>query len=138
PERGCRSSMQISANTTAMPAGLCVTADRDARDHCVVVVKGTFRAEPGGAMRLAEQQCPLVYADEYYGAPEASCVRYETDFALVKPMTDVIVVGRAVAPTGTPVSTLRVRLEVGERVKEAVVFGERRWTRTPVDPVEFR
>lgn len=134
--------VQISSNTTGMQAGLFVTADKQARDHCVVVVKGTFQTCATGQMTLAGEQRPLVAVDEHYGAPEASCVRHDCDFVLEKPSTDVVVVGKAVAPGGHPVAQLTVRLQVQDRTKSALVFGERRWVRaiggwTATDPVPF-
>lgn len=121
--------MQISGNTTGMQAGLFVTADKQARDHCVVVVKGTFQTCATGEMSLAGEQRPLAAADEHYGAPETSCVRHECDFVLEKRFTDVVVVGKAVAPGGQPVSQLTVSLEIQGRTKDAIVFGERHWVR---------
>ncbi|WP_170135507.1 DUF2169 family type VI secretion system accessory protein [Nannocystis exedens] len=111
-----------------MLAELCVATDRDARERCVVVVKGTFCADDRGALTLAEFQRSLVAADEHYGDPATTSVRHECDFALEKPATDVVVVGKAVAPGGRPVKKLPVRLEVQGRVKELMIHGERRWT----------
>jgi hypothetical protein len=119
--------MQITANSTGMLAALAVTADKDARDYCVVVVKGTFVTNQSGTMRLAAEQAPFVYADEHHGDPESSSIRYESDFALFKPSTDVVVVGKAVAPHGQAKEELMVRLEIQGRHKDAVVMGERRW-----------
>ncbi|HYO55840.1 DUF2169 domain-containing protein [Archangium sp.] len=119
--------MQITVNTTGMLADLAVATDKDARDHCVVVVKGTFLTCPQGELRLAEAQQALVTTDEHYGAPETTSVRYECDFALEKPLTDVIVVGKAVAPKGQRVKKLPVRLEVHGRNKDLMVHGERCW-----------
>lgn len=112
-----------------MDADLCVQTDADARDHCVVVVKGTFEADVKGNLSLAREQRPLVATDEHYGDPETSCVRYEGDFARHKPLTDVVVVGKAVAPGGRPVTELLVRLEIAGRSKDVLVVGERRWVR---------
>lgn len=119
--------MQITANTTGMLADVCVAQDREAHDSCVVVVKGTFDTDAIGQMALAVEQYPLVYADEHYGSPEASSVRYESDFAAEKTRTDVLVVGDAVAPGGKPVEELQVRLEVEGRSKDILVIGHRRW-----------
>lgn len=121
--------MQIVSNTTGMVADLCVQTDVDARDHCVVVVKGTFRTDDRGRLQLADEQRPLCFTDEHHGDPESSSVRYEGEFARVKPLTDVVVVGKAVAPGGRPVPELTVRLEVAGRAKDAVAVGERRWVR---------
>lgn len=134
--------MQITSNTTGMHAGLALMADKDARDHCLVVIKGTFVADESGTLRLANEQLPLTTSDEHYGDPASSPVRHECDFVLEKPRTDVLVVGKAVAPEGKPVSTLPVRLELPGRVKDVLVVGDRRWVRSlgellPSTPIPF-
>lgn len=121
--------MQITRNTTGMLAAVTVTADKDAHDYCVVVVKGTFVTGTTGAMTLASEQVPFVYADEHYGDPESTSIRYESDFALFKPFTDVVVVGKAVAPGGRPTEELAVSLEIQGLRKDVIVIGERRWVR---------
>jgi len=122
--------MQVLSNTTGMLAAVMVSTDKDAYDYCVVVVKGTFVTSPSGALTLAQEQRPFVYADEHYSHPETSAIRYESDFAPIKPLTDVVVVGKAVAPHGQAVKSLSVRLEVNDRVKELTVFGDRQWKRS--------
>lgn len=119
--------MQIGLNTTGMLAELAITTDMDARDHCVVAVKGTFKTDESGVMSITDEQRPLVTADEHYGDPATTSVRYECDFAPQKPLTDVIVVGKAVAPKGQRVQKLTVALEVQGTRKELIVYGERRW-----------
>lgn len=121
--------MQITENSTGMVAGLAVAADKEARDFCIVVVKGTFRTDAKGRMTPAEEQRPLVYADEHHGDPGTSCIEYECDFALTKQRTDVLVAGKAVAPSGQPVTKLVVGLEVQGHTKEVVVIGPRSWVR---------
>lgn len=126
-----------------MLAELTVTTDQDARDHCVVVIKGTFKTDPRGVLSLAEEQRPLIAADEHYGDPETTSVRYECDFVPHKPLTDVIVVGNAVAPKGQRVKRLAVALEVQGKRKDLAVHGERRWVTTlgalsPSDAVAFK
>ncbi|NOR24385.1 MAG: DUF2169 domain-containing protein, partial [Desulforhopalus sp.] len=61
--------MQITKNTIHMETGLTIAVDKDGRDHCVVVVKGTFEVGKEGNSTLAELQEPLVYADVHYGDP---------------------------------------------------------------------
>lgn len=119
--------MQITRNTTGMPAGLSVAADKDARNVCVVVVKGTFGVGSDGQTRLADEQAGLVYADEHFGDPAATGTRYECDFAPVKPKAEVVVNGSAVSPSGHPVAGLPVALEVGGLRKQLAVFGDRVW-----------
>jgi hypothetical protein len=119
--------MQIETNTTGMPAGLTVAADREGRDHCVVVVKGTFAVGRDGETRPAEVQEPLVYADVHLGDPASSSILYECDFARNKPLADLLVNGKALSPTGRPVPELMVALEFGSIRKEIRVVGDRRW-----------
>lgn len=119
--------MQISRNTTGLLADLAVATDAHGADHCVVVVKGSFVAGPGGVASLAEQHAPFVYCDISTGEPGFSSTAWETDFCRYKPLTDVIVVGKAVAPGRVPATEVAVRLEVQGRSKDAMVFGERRW-----------
>ena len=145
PSPACSSPrrMQIVANTSTMPAGVTVVTDKHGHDWCIVVVKGTFVTDDRGAMRLAREQRPLVYVDEHYGDPEKSAIRYESEFAPIKPATDVLVVGKAVAPRGEATARLAVRLEVQGRTKDVHVVGERRWVRAAgglvaSDPVPFR
>lgn len=122
--------MQISQNTTGMVASSFITADKSARDYCVVVIKGTFRSDAHGELTLIAEQAPLVATDEHYGDPAITCIRYGCDFVLEKPMVDVLVVGKAIAPGGKAVRELPVRLEIAGRAKDIVVRGERRWAKT--------
>lgn len=134
--------MQITSNTTGMLAGLTVATDKEGRDHCVVVVKGTFTVGAGGKSELAEDQEPFVYADQHYGDPATTSIRYECDFARHKPKADIIVNGKAVSPTGKPVTHLTVTLEAAGLKKEIRVLGDRRWEGgmlgfRPTDPEPF-
>ncbi|WP_342376383.1 DUF2169 domain-containing protein [Myxococcus stipitatus] len=134
--------MQISFNSTGMQAGLSVASGKDARDYCIVVVKGTFEANERGELSLTAEQQPPLATDEHYGEPATTSIRYECDFAMEKPFTDVVVVGKAVSPSGRPVTQLSVGLEVQKRRKALLVLGERRWLRSlgrmfPSEPVPF-
>ena len=79
-----------------------------AREHLVVAIKGTFAfpARDGEPCVLAEEQAPLVMADEFFGAPGYSSPRYEVDFALTKPRCDVLLNATAHAP-GRPALAAR-------------------------------
>jgi hypothetical protein len=125
-----------------MEAGLTVATDKDARDHCVVVVKGTFVVGRNGEPSPAETQEPVVATDVHYGDPATTGIQYECEFAMVKPRADVILNGQAVAPQGKPVQELTVALEIGSSRKEIRVVGDRRWERgilgfSASDPVPF-
>jgi hypothetical protein len=110
-----------------MEAGLSVATDKEGRDYCVVVVKGTFAIGDDGQATLAQEQEPLVYADVHYGDPAETSMKYECDFARFKPQADIIVNGHAYSPTGKPVEAVDVALEVGTLKKQIRVVGDRHW-----------
>jgi hypothetical protein len=119
--------MQITSNTTGMPAELCVSTDKTGRDYCVCVVKGTFDIDQHGEAKLAEEQAPFVYADVHYGEPGTTSIRYECDFAPFKPNADIIVNGQAMSPQDKPVTELLVGVKVGNVQKVIKVVGDRCW-----------
>jgi len=109
-----------------MQAGLAVAMDKTGRDHCVVVVKGTFTVDNHGRPMLAEKQEPLVYADVHYGDPAATSIKYECDFARFKPNADVIVNGDAYSPTGEPVKEVKEPKYHGTELRNPVGIGFRK------------
>lgn len=134
--------MQITENTTDMEADLTVWTDKSGREFCVVVVKGTFTVLGGGETRLANEQHPLVFADEHHGDPATTSIKYECDFAPFKPRADILVNGMAVSPTGNPLTEMTVGIKVGNVRKVARVRGDRRWSKglsgqSATDPVPF-
>jgi hypothetical protein len=100
--------------------------DRRGVDTLVVVVKATF--EPGPQPTIAANQRPIVFADEYWGDPTTSSLRYPSEAHLGKPGTDVIVIGSAHAPDGQPVTELDTAVHIGDRTKRVRVHGDRHWT----------
>jgi hypothetical protein len=115
-------------NDSHLPAHWTTGFERSGREALIVVVKATYELpENGEAPRLAQEQVPLVEADQFTGEPGLSAPRYETDFAHRKPACDVLLNGRAHAPRGTRVEQLAVGLKVGSMVKQFHVIGDRRW-----------
>lgn len=95
-------------------------------DTLYVAVKAAFTLR-GHTLSLAEQQCPLVIADEYWGQPGQSSLKYPSEAHLLKPGTDVLLVGAAHAPRGRPAESCRVSVRVGPVTQVLHVFGERTW-----------
>jgi hypothetical protein len=119
--------MQITANTTPFLAELFPSTDKHGRKHCVVVLKGSFDVNGDGECDVAAEQVPFVYADQHYGDPATTSIRFESDFAPVKPRRELLVNGSAFAPRGRPVTALEIAL-VGPGVcKRAAVTGDRIW-----------
>jgi hypothetical protein len=117
---------------TKMLAGYTLGVEPSAREHLVVVVKGTFDfPKDGGEATLAEEQVPFVYADTFTGKPGFSAPVDECDFAFRKPRCDVLLNGSAYAPDGKPTTRVTVGLKVGPMRKVFDVVGERVWSATP-------
>lgn len=116
-------------NATRMQAGYTLGLDPDGRERAVVVVKGTFRIpdDPDREPRLADEQVPLVMADEFTGEPGFSSVVYESEYAPFKPRCDVLLNGSAYAPWGRPAYEVKVALRVGPIDKSFNVVGDRVW-----------
>lgn len=115
-------------NATSMVAGYNVGLEPGGRELLVVVIKGTFALPRAGeAVRLADQQLPLVMADTFTGEPGASAPLHEVDFAPRKGRCDVLLIGSAHAPAGREVTRMRVGLRVGPMEKTFDVVGDRVW-----------
>jgi len=90
-------------NATGMAAGYTVALDKAGYEHIVVVVKGTFTLpRTGETPKLADEQVPLVDADQFTGEPGRSATSVECDYMLEKPHCDVLLNGAAYAPGGRP------------------------------------
>lgn len=112
-------------NQTPFDAGLAVFPDVEGVDTLHVAVRATFALDRGVA--VAEEQTRLRAADEHWGDPESTSLKYAGEIHLLKPATDVALVGHAWAPGGRPVTTLDAALAVGPVRKVIRVFGDREW-----------
>jgi hypothetical protein len=123
-------------NSTRIVVGYTVATEPSGREVVVVAVKGTFRLPADGqAVRLADEQMPLVMSDVFTGEPGRSAPLREIDFALRKPRCDVLLNGTAYAPGGRPTQRTRVSLKVGARSKTFTVVGDRVWQVTGSVPI---
>jgi len=117
-------------NDTPFQANMHLMPGPDGIDSLFTVVKGTFTldAEP----RPADEQVPVVLADEYYGEPGETSIRAASDLSLTKPGTDVLLVGHAYAARGRTVSEMDVTLSVGPVYKTVRVIGDRVWQKSGI------
>ena len=133
-------------NTTGMVAEITIAMDKEGIEYYLLVIKGTFDiSNERDLLILADEQHPLVYADEYYGDAATTSIKKAYDFAFVKPKTDIVVVGCAYAPRDTHITSLNVRMVVGRVIDKTVrVVGNRVWERgftaryRPTEPELFR
>jgi len=119
-------------NRTPFSASKYVLPDPHGQEVVLVVVAATFEAATDGSMELADEQPVPHDADEYYGDPSFSSLRYEADIALEKPCVDVLINGCAHAPNGRSAATLPVQIEVADIRKQLVVTGDRAWRAGPL------
>jgi hypothetical protein len=89
-----------------------------------VVCKATFALSPGPA-RLAAEQEPPSEDDNHWNDDPARSLYAPSDLAPLKPRADVLLVGNAFAPGGTPVRSLTVRLATCGIDKSIEVIGDR-------------
>lgn len=100
-----------------------------------VVVKGTFRLEAGIAP-IADEQAPIVLADEYHDATDAtrSSIARAGELHLAKPGVDVLITGTAEAPLGRPTERWLCQVIVQDGARPVLehgleATGPRRWTK---------
>ncbi len=114
-------------NFTPFPAEITINTDKNGVDWYLVVVKGTFSIPQTGQPHPAKEQVPFFYGDHHYGDPETTSIRYESEFAPVKPRAEVILVGSGYAPAGRASRSHVVELSVGGFSKKIRVVGDRVW-----------
>ncbi|MCX8101688.1 MAG: DUF2169 domain-containing protein [Geminicoccaceae bacterium] len=119
----------IVTNATPFRVACATALDVAAREHLVLVVKGTFRfpERDGGPLEPAEAQEEPVLADLHWGKPGFSPPRLEAELARFKPRCDLLVNGTARAPEGRPVERVTVGVACGPVRKLVQVVGDRVW-----------
>jgi hypothetical protein len=92
-----------------------------------VAIRATFRVDSRNRLTRPRKQQPPILAPQHLGKPGESSLRYDTDFVLRRPATDVIVHGIAHAPGGAAARSVDVAMAVGGRTKALRVHGPRQW-----------
>ncbi len=115
--------MQV-VNRTPYTCERVILFDRNGAETLLIAVKALYNFAQG-TTRLANEQEPIIVADEYYGEPGYSSVRQASELLPPKKSTDVLITGHAVAPK-EGVKALEVGVRVGKIIEKAAVFGERR------------
>src|SRR5690349_3463690 len=95
-------------NRTPFAAAQSWVRNLDGAETWIVVVKATFDVLEDGSTRVAAEQPKPVRTPVYRGEPGRSSIEYESDFALGKTTTDIVVNGSAFAPGGRPATAVDV------------------------------
>jgi hypothetical protein len=130
PPAGVDAMLQIE-NETPFKTSLALFPDPEGIDSLYVAVLGTFSI--GRGLAVADEQRDLHLADEPWGDPRSSSLKYAGEVHLCKPSTDVVLVGHAWAPGRRAAPVVDVTLYVGPVQKTVRVFGDRAW-RGVIDP----
>ena len=118
-------------NHTPLTATLIPGLDKQGSDYAVVIMKGKFIITPGQTrLQFSEEPAPIVQQDEYYGEPDKTSVRYESDVVTYKRGTDIIVNGHAYAAGGRAAYSVDTSVQVANRNKQCRVFGNRVWEKS--------
>ena len=132
-------------NETPFETALSLTSDQRGADRVSIAVKGTFIIpQKDNQVRLATEQLPVLYADEYYGKQGESSIKYPVDLMLEKVNTNVGLIGNAHSPSGKPVKQLIASVTIGRLIKSILVIGDRYWKDKSIlpgfymtDPIPF-
>lgn len=94
--------------------------------QAIVVIKATYRVDPGGAVALHDEQIPVLLEDA-----DTDFATIDTEVVPVKSGCDVALLGHARSPDpAVPVANLDVRLKIGAHERVLRVHGDRTWVRT--------
>jgi len=119
-------------NRTAYAVGRTWVRDKSGVHHWVVAVKACFSISTWGALTLADEQLPPRLEPEWYGEPGLSSLKYDVDLGMMKPSTDLTVLGTAYAPQDAPAVSVPVMLKTATAEKILVVYGERFYCSSPL------
>ncbi|MCW5633132.1 MAG: DUF2169 domain-containing protein [Rubrivivax sp.] len=127
-------------NHTPFVAALSVFPDAGGIETAYATVKATFSLA-SGEPEPAAAQLPLLPADVFWADPATSSLRAAGEFGLLKPATDVLLTGRAIAPDERT-RVADVALSVGPVTRTVRVFGDRQWRKSggrwgPGDPAPW-
>ena len=120
-------------NDTPFVVVLLLFPDEHGVETVYITVKATFDILPGG-VAIAAVQRPLFVVDEHWGHPERSSIKYASEAHLMRPGTDVVIIGEAHAPHERPVDTCLVSARVGPVRKTLHISGDRTWRGGAVSP----
>ena len=116
-------------NHTGLAATFLAAPDPYGIESVYTVVKGTFslaKLDSEGVPTIADEQVPPVLANEHFADPVVTSIRVPSDLSLMKPSTDVLLLGAAYAPNRAT-TWMDITLSVGPVRKIVRVFGHRVW-----------
>ena len=123
------------SNRTRFAAERTFARDRDGAEVLLVVVKATFAIGASGELRIADEQVPVELTPRHIGDPTRSSLLHDSDFALRRQLTDVLLTGHARARDDRPAIAVEAGIRIGAWQKRVWVVGDRHWDRGLAGPV---
>ncbi|MDX8350499.1 DUF2169 domain-containing protein [Cognatiyoonia sp. IB215446] len=117
--------MWLLENETPFAAERTWTRDEKGAEFWLVALRACFEIDPNGQQRAAAEQTEVKRFPEFAGDPMTSGLRSDSDFALSKTVTDILVEGSAVSANGEPVRDMQIRFKVADVDKTLKVVGHR-------------
>jgi len=110
--------------------------DREGREVFTNIVKGTFTLRTNQSLTIADEQVPITMADEFWGDPGISPVKYESDLAIFKPATDLVLLGFAHHYRGKKIRKIDVTFGTGKTKKRVTLKSAEARERIPLYTLE--
>jgi len=105
--------------------------DFDGKSALCIIAKATYTVEAGEEAKPSYKKIPIF--DQTVFFEDEVSIMYETDLVPFKPLTDIVVVGKAYTPDKHPVKMIDVGVKVGDTQQIIRVFGDRSWYQSEVD-----
>lgn len=118
--------MWLLNNETPFASERTWTRDERGAEFWLVAIRACFEIDPEGRQSPAAEQTEVQRAPVFAGDPQMTGLLTDSDFALHKDGTDILLDGRAYAPERRPATKTSVRLQVASIDKTLHVIGERR------------
>lgn len=128
---------------TRLPGHFTVVPDQEGIDSLLVTVKATITVD-GPRVSLVDEQPPVLLEEVWRGEPDAGSIARPSDFSLLKPAAEYLVIGHAYPPPGRDeVDATDIGIHVAGREKLVHVVGDRVWRDGPLgaqrtSPARFR
>ena len=104
-------------------------ADTEGQPLFVPLIKATYSIGDDCVLRIAKEQPPIAIGGEYWGPPEFSSYKLAPEGVVLKPATDVVLLGYAY-PARLGDTETSVGIQVGSIRKLVRVIGDRYWTKS--------
>lgn len=115
-------------NLTPFITDYVLTRNKEGQNILIGILKVSFDFDHEGVLTIASRQrmVPVIRADEHYGNPETTSVRYPSDIVPEKDGTDIIINGHAY---GNDQKQVACGFSLGKLKKILRVSGHRVWNR---------